>query len=98
VKAFMSKRAVRAAERIDERWRESADDPSIFARELLEAIERLETAPGVGQAVPSPRHPSLRRVLLPKSRCHIYFEIDEAKQMIQVLHVWDGRRERGPKL
>jgi hypothetical protein len=35
---------------------------------------------------------------MPKSRCHIYFEIDERKQMIRVLHVWDGRRETAPKL
>lgn len=98
MKAFMSKRAARAAERIDGRWRERADDPGIFAREFLEAVERLETAQGVGQAFPTSRRPSLRRLLLPKSRCHIYFEIDEKKQTIQILQIWDGRRERAPKL
>jgi len=33
-------------------------------------------------------------MLLRKSRCHINFEVDEAKQMIQVLHTWDGRRDQ----
>jgi hypothetical protein len=98
VKAFLSKRAARAADRIDERWRERADDPGIFAREFLEAVERLETTQGVGQAFPTSRRPLLKRVLLPKSRCHIYFEIDETKQRIQILQVWDGRRERTPKM
>jgi hypothetical protein len=98
VKAFISKRALRAAERIDARWRERGDDPAIFGTEFLEAVERLETTRGAGQAFPTPSRRSLKRLLLPQSRCHVYFEIDEAKQRIQILHIWDGRRERGPKL
>ena len=98
MKAFISKRATRAADRIDARWRERAGDPGVFAREFLEAVERLETTQGVGSQFPTSRHPSLKRVLLPKSRCHIYFEVDEAKQTLQILHIWDGRRERTPKL
>jgi len=98
VKAFISKRATRAAERIDARWRDFAGDPGIFARELLEAIERLETTHSPGSPFPTARHPSLKRLLLRKSRCHLYFEIDEPKQMIRILHIWDGRRERPPKL
>ena len=97
MKAFISKRAARAAERIDARWRESADHPGVFARELLEAVELLETTPSPGAPFPTTRRPSLKRVLLRKSRCHIYFEVDE-KQTIQILHIWDGRRERPPKL
>jgi len=98
VKAFLSKRAARAAERIDARWREFADDPGVFARELLEAVELLETTHGPGSPVPTPRHPSLKRLLLRRSRCHLYFEVDEPKQLIRILHIWDGRRERPPKL
>lgn len=98
MKAFISKRASRAADRIDARWHESADDPGIFAREFLEAVERLETTSGIGAPFPTQRHPSLKRLLLPKSRCHIYFEIDDANQTIQILHIWDARRERGPKM
>ncbi len=98
MKAFLSRRAARAAERIDARWREHADDPGIFARELLEAIEFLETSRGPGSPFPTPKHPLLKRTLLRKSRCHIYFEIDDANQTIYILQIWDGRRERAPKL
>ena len=98
MKAFISKRASRAADRIDARWRERGDNPAVFASEFLEAVIRLETTNGAGQAFPTSRNPSLRRVLLPKSRCHVYFEIDPAKHRIHILQVWDGRRERGPKL
>ena len=98
MKAFVSKRAAHAAERIDARWREDANYPEVFAREFLEAIEFLETTPGPGSPFPTPRHPMLKRILLRKSRCHIYFEIDVPNQMIQILHVWDGRRKHAPKL
>ena len=98
MKAFISKRASRAAERINARWRERGEDPALFATELFGAVERLETTRGAGQPFPTSRRPSLQRVLLPRSRCHVYFEIDEAKQRIHILQLWDGRRERGPKL
>jgi hypothetical protein len=52
----------------------------------------------VGTAFPTSSRPKLKRVLLRKSRCHLYFEVDESRQAIQILHVWDGRRERTPKL
>lgn len=97
MKAYVSRRAARAAERIDARWRDHADDPGIFASELLAAVDRLETAT-TGVPFPTAKRPALRRLLLPKSRCHIYFEVDEANEAIHILHVWDGRRERGPKL
>jgi hypothetical protein len=98
VKAYISKRAARAADRIDERWRERADHPSTFALEFLEAIEELEASGGVGSPFPTSKRPALKRVLLRKSRCHIYFEVDDVKLAIQILHIWHGRRERAPKL
>jgi hypothetical protein len=98
VKAYLSKRAARAAERIDARWRERGDDPGIFAREFLNAIELLESSNASGAPYPTLKRPALRRMLLRKSQCHLYFEIDESSGTIQILHIWDGRRERGPKL
>ena len=98
MKAFLSRRAARAAERIDTRWREHADNPGIFAREFVEAIELLESRDVPGSPYPTAKRPALRRLLLRKSRCHLYFEIDDANQRIQILHVWDGRREHAPKL
>ena len=95
---FISKRAQRAAERIAARWRKHADDPSIFPREFLEAIEFLESMANPGSPFPTPRRPGLKRIVTKKSYCHIYFEIDEPKQIIKVLTVWDGRRGRPPKL
>ena len=79
MKAYLSKRAARAVERIDARWREHAYDPAVFATEFLMAIERLESTPTPGTPFPTLKRPALKRLLMPKSRCHVYFEIDEAK-------------------
>lgn len=98
MKAYLSKRAARAVERIDARWRKHADDPGVFTREFLDSVELLETSNVPAAPYPTAKRPALRRLLLRKSQCHLYFEIDQASQTIQILHVWDGRRERGPKL
>lgn len=57
MKALTARFEARAAERIDRRWREGTDDPAIFARERLAAIELLETTPGPGSPVPTRSHP-----------------------------------------
>jgi hypothetical protein len=36
---------------------------------------------------PTARRPSLRRVLLPKSRCHIYFEIEQVAVDLELVQV-----------
>lgn len=54
MKAYLSKRAARAAERIDARWRKHADDPGVFATEFLAAIERLESVATPGTPFPTP--------------------------------------------
>jgi plasmid stabilization system protein ParE len=98
VKVELSRRAQRAIARIDTYWREHADHPDVFYREILDAVEYLETVSSPGTPCPTPKRPKLKRVLLEKSRCHIYFELEPASEVVRVLTVWDGRRERGPRL
>ncbi len=98
MKVRLSKRAQGAIARIDARWREVADHPETFLRELLDTIELLETVSAPGTPCPTAKRPRLKRVLLEKSDCHVYFEINEGKQMIEVLTVWSARRGRAPKL
>ncbi len=95
---LISKRAQRAAERIAARWRKHADDPSVFPREFLEAIDVLGSVTTPGSPFPTPKRPHLKRLVLKKSHCHVYFEVDESQRSIRVLTVWDGRRGRPPKL
>lgn len=96
MRVAISKRAARAVERIDAWWKANADYPEVFAREFLHLVEELETTRGIGAAFPAARHPELRRAVLAKSRCHVYFE--RVEEVIRILHVWDGRRGRPPQL
>ncbi len=39
-----------------------------------------------------------RRVLMPRTRNHVYFEFDEAQGVVIVHALWGAPRGRGPKL
>jgi hypothetical protein len=98
VRVEISKRAQRSIERIDARWRSRADYPDIFMDEMDAAIGHLETVSNPGTPCNSPKRPQLRRLLLEKTKCHLYFVVNEQKQWIELLQVWDSRREHPPKL
>jgi len=98
VNVRLSKRAQRAVSRIDDRWRKRGDHPETFLRELLATIDYLESVESPGIPCPTEKHPKLKRLLLEKSKCHVYFETNEHEETLEVLTVWDGRRERSPRL
>jgi hypothetical protein len=58
--------------RIDEHWRKHADHPELFFEEMLEAIEHLETVSSPGTPCPTNQRPQLKRILLEKTKCHVY--------------------------
>jgi hypothetical protein len=98
VRVKLSKRAENAVRRINARWRADAEHPDVFLSEMDAAVEFLESVSTPGTPCPTKRHPSLKRILLEKSKCHVYFETNERKALLNVIAVWDGRRERAPKL
>ena len=98
MKVELSKRAQRSVTRNDARWRKRADHPELFFEEMLEVVEHLETVSNPGMPCPTSKRPQLKRMPLEKTKCHLYFVSNEREQRIDVLHVWDGRRERFPAL
>jgi hypothetical protein len=66
--------------------------------EMDAAIDHLEAVSDPGTPCNSPKRPQLKRLLLEKTKCHLYFVVNEQKQWIELLQVWDGRREHPPKL
>jgi len=87
------------AQRIDRWWR--ANRPSardLFARELVEAMERIAATPEVGSPFCERQGLVVRRVLLSRTSHHLYYEIDRENGMATVLAVWGTPRGRGPKL
>jgi hypothetical protein len=84
---------------MDTWWREQRPAArDLFARELAEARTMLLTARGAGVKYTTKSGKIVRRVLMPKTRNHIYFEIDEIRQLVVVLAVWGAPRGRDPEL
>lgn len=91
----LSAEAQAQVERIDAWWREHRPAaPSLFVEELEEALHRLAEAPA--SAVRYPPRPGVRRLLLPRTRHHLY--ILEEGTRVYVVAVWSAWRGRGPPL
>jgi plasmid stabilization system protein ParE len=98
VKVSLSKRARRDAQRIHARWASHGDNPRLFAQELLDSLRHLRDVQHAGTPRPTARRSKLKRLLMEKSKCHIYFEVDDTRDLINVITVWNGQRGEEPKL
>jgi len=80
-------------------WRENRPaSRDLFDRELAHALGRIESAP-----LSSPvftKHPgrTVRRRLLPKTRCHLCFEPQESTGEVWVVAAGGSQRKRPPRL
>jgi plasmid stabilization system protein ParE len=99
VKVRISEPAQRQAERIDRWWKENRPAaPDAFARELLEASELLAITPEFGAPYVSRQGAVVRRVLLRKSKNHVYYDIDRDAGIVMIVGVWGAPKGRGPNL
>ncbi len=85
--------------RVSAWWREHRPAArELFALELADALERLASTPTLGVFYAERRGRVIRRLLLPRSRYHVYFTHDEAADVLEVRAVWHAQRGRGPSL
>jgi plasmid stabilization system protein ParE len=92
-------RAEAQIRRISEWWhRHRIATPQVFAVELANAFEALAKAPTLGLHYADRREVAIRRVLVPRSRYHVYFSYDEAADVVQIRCVWNAMRGQGPLL
>jgi hypothetical protein len=90
-------RALSEAERLKTSWRKSRPSaPNLFDDEVALAVEQLRTSPSIGASYPSRFGWLVRRLLMPKTKNHLYYVIREGE--IVLLSVWGAPRGRGPKL
>jgi plasmid stabilization system protein ParE len=82
---------------IDDWWRENRPaSPDLFLDELSVAFEVIGQAPLIGRPYrPSPV-PGTRRVLLKRTRYHVYYVAND--RQVLVLALWHGQRGVGPSL
>jgi plasmid stabilization system protein ParE len=89
--------ARRQARSVDAWWREHRPyAPGLFAEELSSALTTLAGAPSAGRPYPHPRVRQVRRLLLPSTRHHVYYRIEEGA--VIVLAIWSAVRGAGPPL
>jgi plasmid stabilization system protein ParE len=99
VNVEISKRARRQIERIQAWWvKERPAAPGLFLEELATVDRILRTSPELGSIYAEHASRTVRRVVMPKTRHHLYYRYRADRDELTVLCVWGSKKERGPKL
>jgi len=99
MRVVFTKVAERQVQTIGTWWRgERLTAPDLFADELGEACAHLSLAPYIGQPFDAPRPRGVRRLLLDRTRYHVYYTVDEPRGLVVVRAVWHAVRGHGPSL
>ena len=77
----------------DEWWRENRDAQDLFIEEFEQTLERLSTN-AVGQTYRVARGKLIQRVLMKKTRCHVYYFHDREQDLVEIHTVWGSSRAR----
>jgi plasmid stabilization system protein ParE len=98
VRIVLLAEAQRRFEAEDDWWRENRDTQELFTDEFERTLERLAANPEVGQAYRMTRGKLIQRVLMKKTRCHVYYFHDRGNDVVEVHTVWGAHKERDPRL
>jgi plasmid stabilization system protein ParE len=99
MKICLTPEAEEQAGRCDEWWRENRPATrDLFAQELLAAKALLLAAPNIGPVYAVLDGRRIRRLLLEKTRNHIYYGVDVDHQIITVYSIWGAPKGRVPSL
>jgi plasmid stabilization system protein ParE len=93
----LSPEALEHAQAIRAWWIENRPAaPNLFADELGAAIRKLKAAPRTGARYEDAPVHDMRRVLLSRTRYHVYYTVDDDSQLVRVHAIWHTSREHGP--
>ncbi|HXX66952.1 MAG TPA: type II toxin-antitoxin system RelE/ParE family toxin [Polyangiaceae bacterium] len=98
MKLRLAGRALADAKRQKIWWqRNRSDAADLFEQELDATLQRIAASPAIGQRVEQRGGDVwVRRWLMPKTRNHVYYAIEEAE--IVVLTIWGAPRGRRSRL
>jgi plasmid stabilization system protein ParE len=90
LRVLFEPRAAEEAETVARWWRTHRDAAELFETELLQALELVRTMPSLGTPAPDESLAGVRRVLLRRTRYHVYYRVigDE----LRVLAIWHAVR------
>ena len=88
-------RTPREIEEINAWWRDNRSGaPDLFLVELGRILDVIALVPMLGASAKSARATGVRRVLLRKTRYHVYYRVRD--ETLQVLAVWHAARGSPP--
>ncbi len=79
-------------------WRTHRDAQELLVEEFAKALEQVSTVPETGQHYRRARGKLIQRVLMKRTRCHVYYFHDREHDLVEIHSVWGARKKRGPKL
>jgi plasmid stabilization system protein ParE len=96
VRVFFHPRAAEDAATIESWWRANRSAaPELFVLELREVLALVSATPTLGRtAEVENEFPNVRRVLMRRSRYHLYFRV--MADTLEVLAIWHTARGQGP--
>lgn len=81
----------------DDWWRRNRTAaPDLFLDEITTAFGIIANAPFIGRPYRKSPVPNTRRLLLKKTRYHVYYVLSESE--IRILAVWHAQRAKEPNL
>lgn len=98
VQIRLLKEAQQRFEAEDAWWRANREAKDLFTLEFAAALATLRVQPDAGQHYRLSRGRLIQRVLMRKTRCHVYYCFDRERDVVEVHTIWGARRRRGPTL
>ena len=96
MKIRIAARAKRELKRIDHWWRTNRDAKELFLDEFQAVVSLISEHPTIGNRYYEASRDEVRRVLMGRTRHHIYYAEDG--DTLVIVSVWSAVRGRGPKL
>lgn len=95
----VSKRAARQIQRCQRWWIANRPaSPGLLLEELELVGEQFAATPNIGTVYAEHKSGPVRRVVLPKTKHHVYYRYEPAKDEVVLLALWGFPRKRPPKL
>jgi plasmid stabilization system protein ParE len=100
LRVVVTETAERHLETIRAWWADNRRDaPLLFVEEVEAAFDRISRAPHSGALYRRATiRAEVRRILLQRTRCHVYYTCDLDSGRAVIRAVWHATRGRGPRL
>lgn len=84
---------------MDAWWRAHRPDAkALFAEELRDVQRRLSEKPDLGLVFVHRGGVAVRRLLMERTRNHVYYEVHESERVVMIVALWGAVKGSGPDL